>query len=202
MHSFRSQNFNCEEKYLRVRCSWYYYYTKVDEKSIYHNLNVLRSKGRRFDVFQIDDGYQTAIGDWLSINNKFPSGLAPIARKIRTMGMVPGIWLAPFIASRKSMLYQNHPDWFLHDSDGKPVVAGWNPNWDIFGYFYALDTTHPEYQEYIKGVINTFVHEWGFGYLKLDFVYAASLCGKAYDMTFNICSTSEIRIHLDQRYCR
>jgi alpha-galactosidase len=164
-------------------CSWYYYYTNIDEKSIYHNLDVLQSKAKRFDVFQIDDGYQTAIGDWLSINNKFPGGLAPIARKVRTMGMIPGIWLAPFIASRKSMLYQHHPDWFLHDSDGKPVNAGWNPNWDIFGYFYALDTTHPEFQEYIKGVINTFVHEWGFGYLKLDFVYAASLCGKAYDMS-------------------
>ena len=164
-------------------CSWYYYYTKIDEKSIYHNLDVLKSKAKRFDVFQIDDGYQTAVGDWLSINNKFPGGLASIARKVRTMGMIPGIWLAPFIASRKSMLYQHHPDWFLHDSDGKPVNAGWNPNWDIFGYFYALDTTHPEFQEYIKGVINTFVHEWGFGYLKLDFVYAASLCGKAYDMS-------------------
>ncbi|MGQ9844588.1 MAG: glycoside hydrolase family 36 protein, partial [Spirochaetota bacterium] len=164
-------------------CSWYYYYTKIDEKSIYHNLDVLKNKANRFDVFQIDDGYQTAVGDWLSINNKFPRGLAPIVRKVRAMGMIPGIWIAPFIASRKSMLYQHHPEWFLHDSDGKPLRAGWNPNWDIFGYFYALDTTHPEFQEYIKEIINTFVHEWGFGYLKLDFVYAASLFGKAYDMS-------------------
>ncbi len=171
------------KKVPRGWCSWYYYYTKVSEKIIYENLNYLANKRKYFDIFQLDDGYQTAVGDWLSINNKFPGGLAPIARKIRTMGMVPGVWLAPFIASRKSILYQNHPDWFLHDTDGKPVFAGWNPNWDIFGYFYALDTTHPEFQEYIKNVINAMVHEWGFGYLKLDFVYAASLCGKAYDMS-------------------
>ncbi|MCX8123555.1 MAG: alpha-galactosidase [Spirochaetes bacterium] len=173
------------KKIPRGWCSWYYYYTKIDEKSIYQNLDSLMSKGKRFDVFQIDDGYQTAVGDWLSINNSFPGGLAPIAQKIRTMGMVPGIWLAPFVASRKSKLYQHHPEWFLHNEDGKPVVAGWNPNWDLFGYFYALDTTHPEFQEYIKGVINTFVNEWGFGYLKLDFVYAASLCGKAFDMSIS-----------------
>ncbi len=174
-----------KKKIPRGWCSWYYYYTKIDEKQVYNNLEFLRSKGRKFDVFQLDDGYQTAVGDWLSINNKFPGGIAPIARKVRTMGMVPGIWLAPFIASRKSMIFKNHPEWFLRTTDGKPVIAGWNPNWDMFGYFYALDTTHPEYQEYIRNVINTFVHEWGFGYLKLDFVYAASLCGKAYDMSIS-----------------
>ncbi len=180
----KSQN-SLRKKILKGWCSWYYYYTKIDEKSIYHNLDILKNKRKRFDVFQLDDGYQTAVGDWLSVNNKFADGLAPIAHKIRTMGMIPGIWLAPFIASRKSILYKKHHDWFLHDNEGNPVIAGWNPNWDMFGYFYALDTTHPGYQEYIKEVINTFVHEWGFGYLKLDFVYAASLCGKAYDMSLS-----------------
>lgn len=165
-------------------CSWYYYFTKIDEKCIYGNLNALAEKKKRFDVFQIDDGYQTAVGDWLSVNEKFPGGMKPIAERIRTMGMIPGLWLAPFIAERTSQLYKNHPEWFLHDEHGKPVPAGWNPNWDIFGYFYACDTTHPEFQDYIKNVISAMIHEWGFGYLKLDFVYAASLYGKAYDMSF------------------
>ena len=180
------------KKVPRGWCSWYYYYTKVSEKNIYDNLELLMSKGKRFDIFLLDDGYQTAVGDWLSFNNKFPGGLSAFSRKIRTMGMVPGIWLAPFIASKKSLLFQEHPDWFLHDEHDEPIQAGWNPNWDIFNYFYACDTTHPKFQDYVKGVINTFVHELGFGYLKLDFVYAASLCGKAHDM--NISSAQRLKL--------
>jgi alpha-galactosidase len=121
------------------------------------------------------------MGDWLSINAKFPDGLPAISAACVQAGWVPGIWIAPFVALRSSNLFREHPDWFLKDRQGKPVLAGWNPNWGLEGRFYGLDTTHPEYQTYLKNVIQTIVHAWGFQYLKLDFTYGASLYGTAYD---------------------
>ena len=162
-------------------CSWYYYFTKVSENDIYENLDAVRQHGIEWKYFVLDDGYQDAVGDWLSVNEKFPGGLAKVASHVNDFGMVPGIWLAPFIARRNSNLYHEHKDWFLSDEDGKPVKAGWNPNWGIGGNFYALDTTNPEFQDYLQEVIRTMVYEWGFKYLKLDFVYAASLYGSAFN---------------------
>ncbi len=164
-------------------CSWYYYYTKVTRGDIFKNVDAASPKSEYFKYFLVDDGYQTAVGDWLSFNKKFPDGLAPVSDKIRSSGMKAGVWFAPFIAAKKSKLYREHPDWFLRDENGKPVNAGYNPLWALFSGVYALDTTNPDFQDYLRGVVKTFVKEYGFSLLKLDFVYAASLEGKAYDQS-------------------
>jgi alpha-galactosidase len=41
--------------------------------------------------------------------------------------------------------------------------------------------THPEVLDYVRDVVGTAVREWGFDYLKLDFLYAGSLPGVRYD---------------------
>ena len=56
-----------------------------------------------FDVFQIDDGWQLAHGDW-EPNKKFPSGMNTMAEKISANGRTPGLWLAPFMVSANSQL--------------------------------------------------------------------------------------------------
>jgi len=162
-------------------CSWYYYYTKVGQKEIFENLETARKHNVNWSTFLLDDGYQTALGDWLSINKKFPDGLSVVADEVKAKGMTPGIWLAPFSGRRNSRLYKEHPEWTLKNSDGTPVSAGWNPFWGIGGVFYGFDVTHPGFQEYLTNVIKTLVHEWGFKYLKLDFIYSASLPGISYD---------------------
>jgi len=179
-------------------CSWYYYYTGITETDIYENLDAMRQNHINWKYFVLDDGYQTAVGDWLSINNKFPNGLRKVTRHISEFSMVPGIWLAPFIARRNSQLYNEHRDWFLTDKNGKPIKAGWNPNWGIGGNFYALDTTNPDFQNYLCHVVHTMVHEWGFKYLKLDFTYAASL----YGLAFNQELSSAERLTLGYRLIR
>jgi alpha-galactosidase len=42
-------------------------------------------------------------------------------------------------------------------------------------WFYGLDVTHPEVQNFIRTTLEVAVKEWGFRYLKLDFLYAAAL---------------------------
>jgi alpha-galactosidase len=156
-------------------CSWYFYYTGVSEDHIVENLTSIRAMGRSLpvDLVQIDDGYQSAIGDWLSVNATFPHGMAYLAARIREAGFRPGIWLAPFTVAANSVLAHAHPEWLVQDVDGKPRFAGHNWDTDL----HALDTSHPGARDWLRRIFGTLVGEWGYDYLKLDFLACAALPG-------------------------
>ncbi len=90
-------------------CSWYHYFHAVTEADLRSNL--ARATDWPFDVFQLDDGYQSAIGDWLTTNADFPTPLDGLADAIAAEGCVPGLWLAPFAVAPESQLAHDHPDW-------------------------------------------------------------------------------------------
>ena len=151
-----------------------HYYEKITQDIVLENLEAFAREKVPVDVFQIDDGYQQAVGDWLSANHKFPEGMKAIARRVHEAGYKAGLWLAPFICEEKSALLREHPDFVLKDENGKRVVAGYNPfNWS--GQFYALDFYHPPVREYLKKVFDTVLQEWGFDLVKLDFLYAVAM---------------------------
>jgi len=153
--------------------SWYHYYTDISEDIILDNLSAFSEKQLAIDIFQIDDGYQKYIGDWLSVNSSFPQGMSHISRKIHEKNYKAGLWLAPFICEQKSELFKQHPDWILKDKTGKPVRAGWNPLWS--GWFYALDFYNKDVQNYLINVFNTVLQKWNYDMVKLDFLYAVAL---------------------------
>ena len=156
-----------------VWCSWYSMYGWINERVF---LTALADfEDMPFDVFQIDDGWQLAYGDW-EPNRKFPSGMKSIAEKIAATGRTAGIWLAPFMIAENSQLAKDHPDWLLRDDKGNLVHAGisWN------GSPLCLDITHPKVLEWLKQLIHT-VRGWGYGYLKLDFLYIGGAIGKRYE---------------------
>ncbi|MFT7589891.1 MAG: alpha-glucosidase (family GH31 glycosyl hydrolase), partial [Limisphaerales bacterium] len=80
--------------------SWYHYYIKKDEQIIKANLNGFIKKEIPIGVFQIDDGWQHALRDWIGTNSKFPSSLKIIIEEAKKAGIKPGLWLAPFIAKK------------------------------------------------------------------------------------------------------
>lgn len=153
--------------------SWYNYYGDISEEVILRDLQSLTSIENYHEyvnTFQVDDGYQTAVGDWFSIDEKkFPHGMKPIADAIHEKGLKAGLWLAPFGAQKESKLAKEHPDWLVKGKNGKPIMVG--HNW--MG-FYALDIYHEGAREYIKETFRTVLNEWGFDLVKLDFLYAAS----------------------------
>lgn len=161
-------------------CSWYYYYTNISEKVILDNLKEVKKKNLPIEFFQIDDGYQKAIGDWLHTNEKFPAGMKILAEEIKKTGYKPGIWLAPFLVRKEAEIFNKYPEAILKDQEGEPVPALWNPLWGK-DYTYCLDVTHPISINYLKTVFHTITKEWGYHYLKLDFLYAALLPGNVYD---------------------
>ncbi|MCY1136447.1 alpha-galactosidase [Actinoplanes sp. Pm04-4] len=153
-----------------VWCSWYAYYETITEQQLAKDLEDLT--GRPFDVAQIDDGWERMVGDWHP-NDKFPSGMRALAEKIGDAGLVAGLWLAPFIALPGSEFAQQHPGLLLRDPDGAPVIAG--HNWGT-GY-HALDLSRPAALDHIRELTHRVVHEWGFKYLKLDFINAGAVPG-------------------------
>ena len=156
--------------------TWYYYYNKISPEIIYNNLSVIKKRQIDIDFIQIDDGYQKSVGDWLELQPQFNGKMKEIANRIKNEGYIPGIWLAPFIAENKSILVKNYPDYILRTEYGKPIVAGYNPSWNG-KFYYGLDITNPRFQEYISNVIKTIVFDWGFKYLKLDFLFGGCLRG-------------------------
>lgn len=158
----------CKSPRICGYTSWYNYYTNISEAIAVRDMNALERTGAAINVFQIDDGYQTMVGDWQTCNEKFPKGMKFIADSVHAKGWKAGLWLAPFYAQRKSKVALAHPDWILKDASGKPVfgMLGTRP-------CYTLDFYIPACAEYIKGFFNTILNEWGFDLVKLDFLYNA-----------------------------
>jgi len=162
-------------------CSWYHYFHGITEDALRNNLQALAALRSSFpiEVVQLDDGFQSALGDWDETNSKFPSGLAKIGAEIRAAGFEAGIWTAPFLAARDSRLMGDHPDWFIRDEGGAPLPAGYNPNWTRHDdkFAYALDASHPALRDHLEKLFGKLVHQFGYSYLKLDFLYAAAAEG-------------------------
>lgn len=158
-------------KPMRGWTSWYNYYQNINEDIIIENLNHFKDFDKNIEIFQIDDGYQTYVGDWLDIDpSKFPRGMKYISDAIKTKGYKSGIWLAPFVCETNSKIFKEKKHWILKDNHGELVLAG--SNWSRF---YALDIYNPEVREYIKKVFSVVLDEWGYDMVKLDFLYAVCL---------------------------
>ena len=167
--------------------SWYNHYTHISAPLIERDLESIGGcdnlickyyiqRGKP-TVFQIDDGWERTVGEWEPDPSpeKFPGGVKPLAAKIEAKGYIPGLWLAPVIVNKSSAVYRERQEWLLKDEAGRLVRAGYNPGWE--GAFYALDLSLPEVEEYLVQLFERVVEDWGYRYLKLDFLYAAFLPG-------------------------
>ena len=149
--------------------SWYNYFQKIDENIILRDLKGLSRARESVNIFQIDDGYEPFVGDWLDYNGKdFPNGMKTIADAVHREGYLAGIWLATFNVQRgKSRILKEHPDWLIRNPDGKPQLGcvAW-------GGAYTLDIYNPEVREHLKKVFDTVLNDWGYDMVKLDFLYS------------------------------
>jgi len=158
-------------------CSWYYFFGENGEGEILENLAELDREGLPLDYVLIDDGYQKAIGDWLTLDQDKFTDMINVVETIHEEGRRAGIWLAPFGLDAQSTAYQEHPDWVVRDDNGKPVLA-----WQHFGQdIYALDLTHPDVAPWLADTFRTIRQEWGIELFKIDFIFAASASGRRHD---------------------
>ena len=108
-------------------CSWFYSLANVTEDEVLLNAEFASTHLKPFglEYIQIDEGYQRWHGDWEG-NNRFPHGMKWLAEKIKACGFKPGLWIAPYVISEPTDVFQKHPEWLLKNPDGTPKRVG---NW-------------------------------------------------------------------------
>ena len=166
-------------------CSWYHYYGKETAADILTNARHLAASPLRgkLKVVQIDDGWNRTTptaprnwGDWFP-GAKFPQGMRAVADELHALGYQAGLWLAPFSVDAGTQLAQEHPEWILRSrnaSTGKLEPAG--P-----GNVFGLDLTHPGVLEWLRTTFDRVFHDWGFDYVKIDFLIHSLFPGQRHD---------------------
>ena len=118
------------------------------------------------ELFVIDDGWfgarnsdHAGLGDWFPNPDKFPSGLAPIVRKVNELGMDFGLWVEPEMVNPDSNLYREHPDWVYHFPN-RPRTEARNQ--------LILNLSRCDVQEYIFDCLDRLLTQNNIRFLKWD----------------------------------
>jgi alpha-galactosidase len=162
--------------------SWTAYYAAINEGETLANADWLSQhlNSLGYNFFQIDEGYQYARGEFVTANaTQFPDGMGFVAHHILRDGLTVGLWTAPFEVSSRAWVYEHHKDWLVHNAEGQPIPLEdvWRQGVDTL---YALDTTHPGAQEYLRQTYKTLVREWGVRFIKMDFMDTTAIEGYYY----------------------
>jgi alpha-galactosidase len=145
-------------------CSWLFYFQNLTAGDVIENLDAAVRLELPIEIIQIDDGYETCVGDWLDVSERFGS-VRDTAARITAEGKRAGIWTAPFLVGERSGLAAAHPDWLVDGAN-----AGWNWNQRL----RVLDVTQRAAADHLVSVYRA-LSEMGFDYHKLDFLYAGAL---------------------------
>ena len=148
-------------------CTWYYYYNRINEAEVRSNAKWIAGHLKDFgaNYVQIDDGWQgtgrrEGQRDWTTVNQqRFPGGMAALAAEIKSLGLEPGLWLAPHGQSNP-LVISNHPNVYLLKPDGTTASDTWEGK-------YLVDPTTPESLAYLKDLF-TQLSGWGYDYFKID----------------------------------
>jgi alpha-galactosidase len=116
----------------------------------------------------LDDGWQTAVGDWTPDAKKFPTGdagMQGLTASMRAGGLSPMLWWAPLTAHPDSQLARAHPDWLLLGANGKPQkISWWNSYWLCPAYAPVVEHTRALVTKFMASSSSS----WGYDGLKLD----------------------------------
>ncbi len=101
------------------------------------------------------------IGDWLPYpaGEKYPDGFAAWCAEIRQAGLIPGVWFEFEAAVKSSVVFKEHPDWFL-TRDGLPINDGLR---------FFPDFRRPEVVAFYRERVINFLRSNKIGYMKVDY---------------------------------
>ena len=142
--------------------TWDYYGQNFSAADIYGNMEALNKLTPDANLVQIDGGWWTKRGDYQSVRtNLLPGGIKAIVARITSEGKTPGLHFDGFRGDAESEIYKAHPNYFLHDQEGKVVSEA--------GGIY-FDYSHPGARAYIAECIRNMKENWGVRYFKVDFM--------------------------------
>ncbi len=150
-----------DDAFQPIWCAWGYR-RDVKPQQIYGTLPIVKKLG--FGWVGVDDGWQTAEGDWYLNPKKFPHGdadMRAIVDRIHAEGFRAQLWWAPMSVDPGTDLIQQHPDYLLLNKDGSRQDISW---WDAF----YLCPAYKPVQEHAKELVTKMFRDWDFDGLKLD----------------------------------
>jgi len=173
--------------------SWNERFEDVDEGYIAEHLELVAERLSPYGMrlVELDDGWQRGWGEWLP-NERFPDEFNTLTARARALNLTLGLWLAPFLVDVEVAERLNYPrEWFVYppleeaptspDDLIKPSELTGEPlrhnNIGNPRTYYVLDTTHPEAMTHLLTQL-TARAEQGFGFFKLDFLYAGAIPGR------------------------
>lgn len=107
-----------------------------------------------------DGPWWDGVGEWLPSRARFPGGIMEPLDRIRSRGMIPGLWLELEVMGIRCPLVGRVPtDWFFQ-RNGRPVIDEGR---------YQLDFRHPGVRTHADSVIRRLVEDYGVGYIKMDY---------------------------------
>lgn len=185
--------------------SWDYYGGRFTYGQVMSNLDALMTLDVGANLLQIDGGWWTRCGDYLSPRSNLPGGIAHLAAEFRRRGLTAGIHLDGMRADIDSQVVIRHPEFFLKDQHGELIGGQPAKNGGKRGRVY-FDFSHPGARAHLAGAIRTLRRDWGCDYFKIDFLkfgvpaYLLQEAGRDKDGTrivpHNDALTSLERFHL------
>ncbi len=148
--------------------TWDYYAYVFSADDIYGNIEKLKKLSPAANLVQIDAGWYSARGDY-AVRTNLAGSMREISDRIKAAGMTPGIWIDGFRANSTSEVCKKHPEYFLHDQDGNMIIEVRRKEGPDRDRVY-FDYSHPGSRAHIAERIRTIVTDFGFPYLKIDFM--------------------------------
>jgi alpha-galactosidase len=150
--------------------TWDYYGKVFTAEDIYGNMAVLNQLAPDANLIQIDGGWWTERGDYQQVRaDLLPGGIKAIVARITAEGKIPGLHFDGFRGDANSEIFKSHPDYFLHDEDGKVIIESRKQSDNSAGNIY-FDYSHPGARAYIAECIRNMKENWGLRYFKVDFM--------------------------------
>ena len=160
-----------EDAFAPLYSTWYQFHQNLFAADIEAECALAAKAGMK--VIIVDDGWQTDdnsrgyafCGDWEVSTNRFPDIRAHVER-VHQLGMKYMMWFSvPFVGKNSRFAYERFKGMLLDDhGDGTCV----------------LDPRYPEVRNYLVGVYERAIRDWGLDGVKLDFIdqFNSSLFGK------------------------
>jgi alpha-galactosidase len=109
---------------------------------------------------ELNENWWGSVGLWQPSKTRWaPGGLKQVLDRIRSRGMVPGLWLEPEVVGIHSPLKDKPDAWFFM-RHGRRVIDHSR---------FLLDMRNPEVRAYLDAVVDRMVGEYGVGYIKMDY---------------------------------
>jgi len=144
--------------------SWEGVYFDFTEDTLVEMAAAARDLG--VELFVLDDGWfgerdddTSSLGDWVVDRRKLPGGLAPLAGRVRELGLDFGLWIEPEMVSPRSRLFAEHPDWAIGAPGRPPTVSR---------HQLVLDMSRPEVVDHLFGLLREVLASAPISYVKWD----------------------------------